>query len=93
MKHLRIYSGLHLDNKELDTLVFVSRIYFKLGELKKPFDQFVDKWVDSDAEIQKLRQDMEKLLKRQHKNCKISGMIISFMKKYYPCRSAEYSVG
>ena len=27
--------ALHLDNKELDTLVFVSRIYFKLGEFEK----------------------------------------------------------
>ena len=52
--------ALHLDNKELDTLVFVSRIYFKLGEFEKALRPIRKaSGLTPDAEIQKLRQDIE----------------------------------
>ena len=52
--------ALHLDNKELDTLVFISRIYFKMGEFEKALRPIRKaSGLTPDAEIQKLRQDIE----------------------------------
>jgi tetratricopeptide (TPR) repeat protein len=52
--------ALHLDNKELDTLVFISKIYFQLGEFEKALRPIRKaSGLTSDAEIQKLRQDIE----------------------------------